>query len=145
MLIEGAKASLNNACLLTLLPLQGALYRLILPRALPWAKSSLHKIGCARHSSSKLGFALTCTIFAPPGRALNACYPMAVNMPSSRCALKGQQAFKERAKRATSVSRCALKGRQAFKERAERATSVSRCALKGQQAFKERAEGPASA
>ena len=28
----------------------------------------LHKIGCARHSSSKLGFALTCTIFAPSGR-----------------------------------------------------------------------------
>ncbi len=30
-----------------------------------------HKIGCVRHSSSKLGSALTCTIFALAGRTLS--------------------------------------------------------------------------
>ena len=38
---DGVHASLYNACLLTLLPFQGVLYRLILPRAMPWAMCSL--------------------------------------------------------------------------------------------------------
>ena len=71
-----AKASEHKRFVSMLLPLQGALHCLNPPRAMPWAMRLLHKIGCARHSSSKLGFALTCTIFAPLGRTLNACFPL---------------------------------------------------------------------
>ena len=71
---------------------------------------------------STQGDALGYVLVAPSGRALNACYPMVVNMPSSRYVLQGNRR-----------SRHVLKGQHAFKER-----------IKGKHAFKERAEGPTS-
>ena len=59
------------------------------------------------------GDALGYVLVAPTGRALNACYPMAVNMPSSRCTLKGHRR-----------SRHVLKWQHAFKACPKMATCV---------------------
>ena len=50
---EGAKAWMQNPCILTLLPLQGALYRFVPTQ----------------------GDALGCMLVGPSARSLNACYP----------------------------------------------------------------------